>query len=526
MKKKLKRFFTLSRRHDGFTLVELIVVIAIMAILAGVGSVGYAGYIKSSNKGADKTLVGNVIRAVETGTYSTMFASNESFQKGMTSFPVGVIVLSAENGCEVASTSSTLESSTTECKAKTITNYVPVGGYTVKKGNLVTPDVYTVPATQSIEFCETHSNVLEKTVYTKYSMFGKKEQKTFVFAEDCVGMYALITDHNYEGGSVTSENIVKDDSATVRVSVDNDSPIKDALKAAFGDDLSALTLKYDGWGTLEDGGHTYGTLMTYTGTIVADIKEMADLLTGVQDLAGLAGYDVSSLLSKDYENSADMLDTFANAMQTNYADEAALRAEWTNAADQPVNYNMGMNTTMDLIYGVRIGYNTAFASYCQANNADPQYLEVIKDYKNKDTAIGIIDIPVLVNNAAFNGDPNDEQSLYQAFAAVGGDNEATKAAFNDYKELYEEYLQSEAYLKNSDAFYQTLGTVAATGQEAYKNGGNDEYFAYYSNMLEEASAYYELINEYNGNGILILVTVENGIVKCDVSPSSANPRND
>ena len=68
-RKSWKRFWTLDRHHsDGFTLVELIVVIAILAILAGVGTVGYSGYIKSSNKNADKVLVGNIIRAIETGT--------------------------------------------------------------------------------------------------------------------------------------------------------------------------------------------------------------------------------------------------------------------------------------------------------------------------------------------------------------------------------------------------------------------------------------------------------------------------
>lgn len=523
VRSKFRRFFTFDRRaSDGFTLVELIVVIAILAILAGVGSAGYAGYIKSANKNSDKVLVGNVIRAIETGAYSTMFASDDSYKKVATTYPVGVIVLSSEHGCQVASTSSTVESSTTECKSKTITNYVPAGGYSVKKGNLVTPDVYTVNTTQSITFCETHSNVLEKTVYTKYSMFGQKKQEPFVFAEDCVGMFTLVMDHDLENGSVTSENIVKDENATDRVSVDNDSVIKDALKAAFGEDLSALTLKYNGWGTSEDDGHTYGTLLTYTGTMLADIREMADLLAGVQDLTGAVGYDLSSLLAKDYENSADMLDTFANTVKTKYQDEAALKEEWRKAASAPVAYNFGMDTTMDMIYGIRIGYNTAFASYCQANNANPAYLEVIKDYKNKDTAINLIDIPVLVNSAAFNGDPNAEQSLYKAFIDAGDDG----TAFEEYKQLFEKYQNSEVYEKNAEVLYQTMETVAATGSEAYKTGNQDDYFAFYGNMLEEVASYYELIDSYNGNGIIILVTVEDGLVKCDVSPSIANPRND
>ena len=98
LKKKLKKFFTLKRRaNDGFTLVELIVVIAILAILAGVGSAGYAGYIKASNKGNDKTLVGNVMRAMETSAYSMMvdFAVAGQYSDGL-QIPVGFVVMSDE----------------------------------------------------------------------------------------------------------------------------------------------------------------------------------------------------------------------------------------------------------------------------------------------------------------------------------------------------------------------------------------------------------------------------------------------
>lgn len=51
--KNWKRFWNLSRRSEGFTLVELIVVIAILAILAGVATAGYSGYIKKANEAAD-----------------------------------------------------------------------------------------------------------------------------------------------------------------------------------------------------------------------------------------------------------------------------------------------------------------------------------------------------------------------------------------------------------------------------------------------------------------------------------------
>lgn len=85
LKNKLRKFFTLSRRSDaGFTLVELIVVIAILAILAGVGTVGYSGYMKKANMTADRTLVSDVVKALELAMYSDPFED----------MPVGVLVLS------------------------------------------------------------------------------------------------------------------------------------------------------------------------------------------------------------------------------------------------------------------------------------------------------------------------------------------------------------------------------------------------------------------------------------------------
>lgn len=60
---KAKRFFTLSAKHEGFTLVELIVVIAILAILAGVAIPAYSGYIKKAQEAGDQTLLAAVNKA-------------------------------------------------------------------------------------------------------------------------------------------------------------------------------------------------------------------------------------------------------------------------------------------------------------------------------------------------------------------------------------------------------------------------------------------------------------------------------
>lgn len=68
--KKMKKFFTLSRRAEGFTLVELIVVIAILAILGGVAVPAYSGYVKKANMQADITLASEVAHALELYYYS------------------------------------------------------------------------------------------------------------------------------------------------------------------------------------------------------------------------------------------------------------------------------------------------------------------------------------------------------------------------------------------------------------------------------------------------------------------------
>lgn len=68
--KKIKKFFTLSRRAEGFTLVELIVVIAILAILGGVAVPAYSGYVKKANMTADQQLASEVAHALSLAYYS------------------------------------------------------------------------------------------------------------------------------------------------------------------------------------------------------------------------------------------------------------------------------------------------------------------------------------------------------------------------------------------------------------------------------------------------------------------------
>ena len=87
-KKNWKRFWTLSRASEGFTLVELIVVIAIMAILAGVAVPAYSGYIKKAEKAGDLQLLGAVNTAFAAAVMDRDQKAATELANGSVSFDV------------------------------------------------------------------------------------------------------------------------------------------------------------------------------------------------------------------------------------------------------------------------------------------------------------------------------------------------------------------------------------------------------------------------------------------------------
>ena len=524
-KKKLRNFFTLTRKANaGFTLVELIVVIAVLAILAGVGSAGYAGYIKAANKGNDKVLVGNIIRAIETGTYSTMFVNEDSFTKGATTYPVGIVILTAD-GCQVKASSADITSTEdTPCEIKQM-SVVPEGAYSVEAKKYLTAlvDIYTVDESKlkTVDYCATHANINQREVPTSFNkLWGPQDKKTYTFEKDCTGIYGLCSDH-VNGQVLTKENLSSYGNI-VNISSTGSHAIYDALSAAFGE-VDSLALTYSGWGDAEEEGHTYATLLTFTQNMIGDIKDTADSLITAVEAAKLIGKDLSSYLTEDYDDAADMMDSFSNHVVATYQEYSAWKPVWEGAASGTVVYDFGLAATRDYCYAARIAYNNAFASYCSANDIADTYVEVLKDYSHS-AASGLIKVPDVTNTAAFaSKDADNEDSLYAQFIAAG---DTDGKVFEQCAKLFEIYKDSEACVANGKTFYNTMDTVAQTGSEAYKEGGNNAYFTYYENLMKEMSAYYDFIKGYNGSGIILLVTVDDGEVVCEVSPASANPRND
>ncbi len=551
------------RETAGFTLVELIVVIAIMGILAGIGTAGYGGYVQHANKGADKQLVGNIVRAIETGTNSTMFVSDNSMELGSMTYPVGVINLTHNNAGEIKATGSTQEvTGNTDCHmvtenfytvtSKTNTYYIQEQSWGKWGSSKATSQSYYELTPTPVTYCDTHTNLPEKKTYKQqgtphtngyeYTNFFTRTKvvggtyyelidSTAVYnIADCTGIFALATAEkgHADGKHFDSVEFNKGSLA----SVGEGNALYDSLKAAFGNPAD-LKLSWDGWG--KEVQHTYSTLLANSDSLMNGVRQTMEDLESLDFLADLVG---AGYFSDDFQNSADMMTSFADYLVGKHTSEAAWDIVWANAATSTtrIDYTYGLDEPgkyhHDYIYAATKAFNNGFATYCAANGIEEPYLSIIENFAtsaNESTATALITqdkIPRTVNAAAFAGVTagygSYASSLQDKFNAKGDDG----TEFEKCKKLFDEYKNSDICKENGKSFYTMMDTVAQTAADAYLSGegGSDAYFNYYENYLQEISAFYNSIDDNAGNGIMIIVTVKDGDVVCDVSPAEADPR--
>lgn len=538
----------------GFTLVELVVVIAIMGILAGVGTVGYSGYVKSAQKKADQTLVGNIVRAIEMGTQSTMFTHDDSFKMGKLAYPVGFITLS-DTGVQVVTSKTQMKPNEVKekgaCVFETIEDVLVTQNhpYTSTCGKTTgTTQTYT---TGSVTYCTNHSLVAPviensdgKTYTADYTHAKGNWLTGCTFG--CGGISPVPA--NYPSGLkivsnqdslelLKADNLCEIaytyqydtyDSSTTDIAPRTEGALYDSLEAAFGD-ISGLHLEYDGWTSEE--GFSHASANSYVSDAWSELTTMAELLAS----DGLLGVGVKLYFDKTWNTQEDAMTDGVTAIHMQHGNnESGFLSAWEMTADVQFdqagfNMNTGNSTNDKVGYNtLRVLYNEAFASYLATKKVPEEYLTVVKTFDNGvswDGANGkTYYIPAVVNKDAF---ARDESKLKEKFKKAGDTNAGQEGSwFNKCNAYYEEYLKSPAYDENAKTVLNIVSTVANTSEIAGddNNAYGGDYVGYYTSYFNEMDALYTAAETAAGDGIVIIVTVENGEVKCDVSPSSADLR--
>lgn len=545
-KQKWNRFWTLRKQcNAGFTLVELIVVIAILAILAGAGTAGYAGYVKYANKNADKMLVGNIIRAIEIGTNSTMFVNDDSFKMGDISYPVGFVTLSTgDNGVQIITSHTERITGTTEgdCNMQTITyTYVTelgkAGTTCPNGGSSCSKKVYGL-ATKSVVCCVNHSKFVDTS-----SDIDTGKAKTYVHegtldsCDRCDHEYKVSENVIVPAGTayyVEKESDIFVESPTAGMckmayanqhdifldenvvgEADTGDPILESLKAAFGDDLSDLKLQYKDW--VADEGIDYATFYTFAPGMMDDMETLSNLLVSGQALAELLGKDLG--LSAEYDSGEEVLAGVSDNVVNTFSEEQWM-VQWNAAAGATWDsFGFGL-TGRENYCAARMAYNNAFASYVASvdksfapGGENESYVANLKEFYSQ--SIAGVGLPGLICTDAF----TDSASPLK-------DSINNEAVFKKLADHFEVYKGTTACKENGKVVYDVMSTVDATADIAMDDNnitGGDMY-EYYGRYVDEVAALYSKAQESAGDGIVIVVTVENGKVDCLVSPAAADLR--
>lgn len=487
-----------SKNNAGFTLVELIVVIAIMAILAGVGTVAYTGYIKSANKGADKQLVGNIVRAVETGHNSYAFPMNEVLQAAANEgiqVPVGFVVVK-ENGTETIQSASQTTVTDVPCETATITIATSETLYKYKTGLFqIEKEAYVLTGKEVVEnVCLTHSKLgREQTKDVGTSNTDKNPTSTkYYIVED---RSTLCTDHT-DGEVLDNFETYTSSSATVNA----DGTLKDSMVATFGDDYAtSLKLKYNEWGT-----SSVSSLFSNGADIWDTFQDKADLAT-----SGIVGLS----LKQKYDNSAELVSDYAESITRKYTEEQFVDI-WNG-----ILYGNNVDTTIGsagsedaFYYAGRSIWNTSLATYVNNHSACKEHVDDIEGYG--------LNLFVVLPKAV----------VLDSFDKEIAVNKGKLSPINcpTCQEAAKNYVNSGASTADAKALYQTFKTIKATSTDGIINDNrNQDFFDYYGSYMKEMQTLYQAVNaNTDKNRLVISFYYQGGNLTYEVSDKEADPRND
>lgn len=432
----------------GFTLVELVVVIAIMAILAGVGTVGYGAYIKSANKGADKTLVGNIVRSIETGINSYAFpldevlqvAKNDETSTGGLTVPLGFVVVTNEGTTVYAATSTEGDKlDTGKCVEATIkqengkwyifdknenkvkegkvifdkTNNKGTyeiltnagGGYTASKNklNYNIGSEYSEKIPTNGKICLTHSHIALESV--------KCDKKSIVVSwwDDELD---IINIHNStfvpwsSCGDITYDQY-KSDINVGPIIDDTSCSLSQNLVASFGNEYRTMVLKGD-WSKEEASISGY---WSNASELMGKVQSLSGLLNNfvtanrTYGLASMVGSDdgrgitvkivgknpiTADLIGDSHDSESDLVNDIACKITSVYTEDEFAEM-WLTVA-QKTDYKVygeegfgKVDCGREYFSSARIGFNSAFASYVK--NAACGHASAIEDFGTPATSM-------------------------------------------------------------------------------------------------------------------------------------------
>ena len=307
-KKNFKRFFTMSRSAEGFTLVELIVVIAILGILVGVGMPAYGSYVESANKGVDRNnlaIVNNAfaIACIEhgvdpaTGVSAAELAWNGKTVTGLSSVTLVTKSSASTTNQDIITSFAANLGSGVEFKMHTSSDITFSNGKFVSsklgaeggnggsegEGESARP---TLPAggQQTVQYQGKDITVNNEDINNlKYSTFIDKigEQALMEQVDDITGIAAGMANSDIMGNILGSDGFKS--AAMSALGLDNEKDLNASL--------NTLAMKY-----------MQANPGTDLNTALAQVKANAAVLYAAQQTGGMQVSDVKTLLSNENGN--------------------------------------------------------------------------------------------------------------------------------------------------------------------------------------------------------------------------------
>lgn len=463
----------LNKANAGFTLVELIVVIAIMAILAGVGTVGYGAYIKSTNKNADKTLVGNIMRAIETAASTpsnTGFSSVTSNYSTLESAPIGFVIVSSDDDVQTISVDS--EGKVLDPGETTTEKFYYKSS---KTGKWTSTNITYITATANI--VRATKDIKDKVLGTSFTAVPKDS--------------ALLS-----GSTYTIANL-----NTKTYDTSNSTVLTDALEMAFGSDYAtSLRLKYDGWYAEGNNLSVRANMSETWSRVLASIDQAAGLLNDVVNADSQLREQMQELQDAGY-----IVDGALTISKDKFM------TQWNLGTDE--NEAFCVNNCKVVYSGLRVMWNSYLADYIIANSACTNVQEHAArissygDWKN----FRLCTYNIMKN-------------ICETCAECGNTYITAGKAEKD------KLVESSEIYKNGSAIYDYFVMAAAATADPNLEASKT-YAEYLNQYMGQVDAVYTAVEnaitnlEKDGKSyIVISVTTENGIVECNVIPETANPR--